>query len=928
MKLKFFNFLGFVLLVIIVAGSAPVKAQVKPRVLVFTKTLGYHHASIAPAIKAMVKLGQENNFIVDTTTDVTKFEESNLKRYAALVFISISGIIGSEGYGLNGYGTGRYGTGGYIFNAAQRADLQRYIEAGGGFVGIHEAVDAMYDWHWYGRMIGANFAFHPAAQTATYDVIDKNFIATKGLPDKWIRVDEPYYPKLMNKDIHVLISLEESTVLNNKYQPSTFQKMGDLHPISWYHDFDGGRAFYTALGHTDESYSDPLFLGHVLGGIKYAIGKNAPLNYAKAKIPRAPAEDRFTKNMLVSGTFTEPTEMTILPNLDILIVQRRGEIFKYDHLKKTVKQVGHLDVYYQNLKKALHGVEDGLLGIQADPDFKTNHYVYMYYSPASPDNKPVNYLSRFTFINDKIDKKTEKRILEIKTDRETCCHTGGSIAFGKDHTLFLSTGDNTSPFDEPDLPKGAPNTNSFAPLDDRPGHETNDDRRSAGNTNDLRGKILRIKINPDGTYDIPDGNLFPVGTKKTRPEIYVMGDRNPYRITVDKKTGFLYWGEVGPDANKDSLATRGPKGYDEINQARKAGFFGWPLFAGPNLPYHEYDYNTGKSGPAFDPLHPLNNSRNNTGLKELPPAQPAFIWYPYDIARDFWQLGSGGRTAMAGPVFHGDMYAKPGLPAYYNGKLFIYDWVRGWIKAIGMTPDGDYDAMEPFMENTKFNSPIDMEVGPDGKLYVLEYGNGWFAKNPDAGLSRIDFNPGNRPPEIAAVTANKAYGALPLTVSLTVKATDPEKDKMTYTWNLGNGVKKITSKPALVYTYTKKGNFKASVIAKDVKMAASKSKSIFIAAGSTEEVADPTAPYAAGKALMLSMDCKSCHKVDEKSIGPAFVDVSKKYTKNDATVDKLSKKIINGGTGVWGDVTMPAHPSLKPDEAKQILDWIYSLSGK
>ena len=181
----------------------------------------------------------------------------------------------------------------------------------------------------------------------------------------------------------------------------------------------------------------------------------------------------------------------------------------------------------------------------------------------------------------------------------------------------------------------------------------------------LRGKILRIRVNEDGTYTIPDGNLFPKGMAKTRPEIYVMGDRNPYRISVDQKTGFLYWGEVGPDANNDSMETRGPRGYDEFNQARQAGFFGWPFFIANNLPYREYDYATGKSGAAFDPAKPMNNSRNNTGLQQLPPAQPAFIWYPYAASKDFPQLGSGGRCAMAGPVYYPDMYPKetryPGL---------------------------------------------------------------------------------------------------------------------------------------------------------------------------------------------------------------------------------------------------------------------------
>lgn len=918
MKLRSFSFLTIALLAIIITSSTAVQAQVRPRVLVFTKTLGYSHASIPAARLAMIKLGKENGFDVDTTTDVSKIEESNLKKYAALIFISISGITGPGGYG----------TGGYIFNAAQRADLQRYIQAGGGFVGIHEAVDAMYDFRWYGRMIGGYFGFHPAAQPSTYNVIDKNHPSTSMLPDKWKKTDETYYVRLMNKDIHVLVTVDESTVVNRR-PPADFYKIGNTHPIAWYHEFEGGRSFYTALGHTDSSYTkDSLYLKHVLGGIKYAIGKNAPLNYAKVKALRAPDQNRFTKNMLVSGTFTEPTEMTILPNLDILIAQRRGEILKYDHLKKTVKQVGNLNVYYENITKVLHGVEDGLMGIQADPDFKTNHFIYIYYSPASKDNKPVNYLSRFTFTNDKIDPKSEKIILEVKTDRETCCHTGGSIAFGKDRMLFLSTGDNTSPFDEEGVAKGAPNTYGFAPLDDRPGHETNDDRRSAGNTNDLRGKVLRIKIKPDGTYEIPEGNLFPAGTPGTRPEIYIMGNRNPYRISIDKKTGFLYWGEVGPDASKDSLDTRGPRGYDEVNQARKAGNFGWPLFVGPNLPYREYDYGTGKSGAAFDPAHPMNNSRNNTGLKELPPAQPAFLWYPYDRSTEFWQLGTGGRTAMAGPVYRGNMYAKPGLPAYYNDKLFIYDWVRGWIKAIAMTPDGDYDGMEPFMDSTKFNAPIDMEVGPDGKLYILEYGNGWYAKNPDAGLSRIDYNPGNRAPQIASISSSKMLGALPLTVKLSVNATDPEKDKMTYTWNLGNGIKKVTTAPQLTYTYTKQAHYKVSVTVSDAKNAVTKSKVISIAAGSTKETVDPTAPYAAGKALMLSLDCKSCHKIDDKSIGPAFTAISGKYTKTAANISKLTKQMINGGSGVWGNVVMPPHTSLKPEEVKKILDWIYSLSGK
>ncbi|HEY0434431.1 MAG TPA: PQQ-dependent sugar dehydrogenase, partial [Chitinophagaceae bacterium] len=512
------------------------------------------------------------------------------------------------------------------------------------------------------------------------------------------------------------------------------------HPMAWYHDYDGGRAWYTELGHTNEEYADPDYLKHILAGIKYAIGNNSELNYSKAVTQRVPDEDRFTKTTLVQATFFEPTEMTILPNFDILVAQRRGELMLYKNDSKSVKQAGFLNVYWKTNTPGVNA-EEGVLGLQADPDFAKNHYVYVYYSPI---DSSVNRLSRFTFQNDTIDNKTEKVVLEVKSQREICCHTGGSIAFGTDRTLFLSAGDNSTPFDEPNNKYV---NHGFAPLNDAPGHLQYDARRSAGNSNDLRGKIMRIHMNEDGTYTIPEGNLFPKGTPQTRPEIYVMGDRNPYRITVDKKTGFLYWGEVGPDANDDSLATRGPRGYDEVNQARKAGFFGWPLFVGNNYAYHEYDYLTGESGAAFDPQHPVNNSRNNTGIKELPPAQPAFIWYPYAASPDFPQVGTGGRNAMAGPVYYTDMFPKETrYPDYYNGKLFTYDWIRGWIKPVTMQKNGDFDKMEPFMQNTKFNNPIDMEVGPDGRLYVLEYGSGWFSKNPDAGLYRIDYNGGNRAP--------------------------------------------------------------------------------------------------------------------------------------------------------------------------------------
>ncbi|RYE17646.1 MAG: ThuA domain-containing protein, partial [Sphingobacteriales bacterium] len=825
------------------------------------------------------------------------FVQDSLKKYAAVIFLNTTGD---------------------VLDNNQEAEFKRYIEAGGGFAGIHAASDTEYGWGWYGRLVGGYFNGHPVPQEAVINVVDKTHQATQHLPAEWKRPDEWYNFKKLNPDNKVLLTIDEKS-----YKGGT---NGNKHPMAWYHEYEGGRAFYTGLGHTDESYTEPLFLQHLLGGIKYAIGNNTPVDYSKAKSPKVPEENRFVRRVLTEGGFYEPTEIAILPNFDILVTQRRGELMKYDNTKKTLKQVGFLNVYFK-ASAFMVNTEEGLLGITADPNYDKNNFIYLYYSPAG--NESIDRLSRFVFKNDTLVNSSEKVILEVKTQREICCHTGGSIAFGNDNILYVSAGDNSTPFDEPNTKYPS---HSFGPMDDRPGHEQYDARRSAGNTNDLRGKIIRIKINEDGSYDIPDGNLFAKGTPKTRPEIFVMGNRNPYRISVDKKSGYLYWGEVGPDAANDSIGTRGPRGYDEINQARKAGYFGWPFFVGNNYAYNMHNYETNENSAPQDPAKPLNNSRNNTGLVELPPAQPAYIWYPYAQSPDFPELGTGGRTAMAGPVYHMEDFPEATrYPAYYNKKFFIYDFIRGWIKAVTQLPNGDLDEIEPFVPNTQFNAMIDMEVGRDGRIYVLEYGNGWFNKNPDAAITRIDYLAGNRPPALTGpLKVDKTSGNLPLMITASIKATDPEKDALTYVWRI-NSVKKVTKIPLLKYTITTAGEQEVSVEVVDTKGASTRSNTVSVTAGNAQPqvsislagnrsfyfpgkpvkykvsvfdkgaAIDPANLYIAsdfikgmdmaganfghqvvsetmvGKNLMLSLDCKACHKTDEKSIGPSFKAVADKY---------------------------------------------------
>lgn len=942
----------FVCLALIIVSCGDNKREGTPKVLVFSKTMGFKHASIPAGIAAVQKLGQENGFAVDTTKNADLFTDENLKNYSAVIFLSTTGN---------------------VLDQFQEAAFERYIQAGGAYVGIHAAADTEYDWGWYNDLAGAQFLSHPrGTPNADFIIKDKNFIATEFFTDSvWNRDDELYNYKKINPEVNVLMTLDESSYEGGEN--------GDFHPIAWYHDFDGGRAFYTGAGHTDESFSEDLFLKHLLGGIQYAIGDNLRLDYGKVTSQMPPETDRFSKVTLSEGQFFEPTEMAVLPNGDVLVAQRRGEVVLFNNETQELKEVAKLDVYHKTLNTPGVNAEEGLMGLQKDPDFANNNWIYLYYAPTG--DKWVNKLSRFKYIDGNFDLASEQVILEVDTQREICCHTGGSIAFGPDNLLYLSTGDNSTPFNE----RGVKYVNNgFAPLNDIPGHEQFDARRSSGNTNDLRGKILRIKVNEDGSYDIPEGNLFPVGTEKTRPEIYTMGHRNPYRISVDIKRGYLYWGDVGPDARADSLATRGPRGYDEMNQARKPGNFGWPLFIGDNYAYHQYDYETGETGPAFDPEKPMNTSRNNTGLTELPPATPAYVYYPYVESRDFPQTGTGGRNAMAGPTYYSDLYqGDEKLPSYYDGKVIIYDWMRGWMFAVHLKEDGSFNKMEPFAPEVKLNNLIDMEVGPNGKIYLLEYGSGWFSQNANSALGYIEYNGGNRPPVIDNLIVETNSGKAPLTISAIVEAHDREGDNVTYKWDFGNGETKETTEPNVTYAYANAGAYNLNVTVVDINGASTVSESTSIVSGNSRpevsielkggtpafylpgqkiayevSVNDPdggtidegnifvsvdylegmdkvamnlghqqVSATVTGKALTEAMDCKTCHKEAEASIGPNYTDVAEKYKNRRDALAYLQTRIKTGGSGVWGEVTMPAHPKITSDETRQISLYILSLAG-
>jgi hypothetical protein len=271
-------------------------------------------------------------------------------------------------------------------------------------------------------------------------------------------------------------------------------------------------------------------------------------------------------------------------------------------------------------------------------------------------------LSRFKLVGDELDLGTEQQIIDVPVDRGICCHVGGQIDFDGHGNLFLSTGDDTNPFF----------SDGYAPLDDRPGRNPAfDARRSAGNTNDLRGKLLRIRVKGGGGYTVPRGNLFRPGTPRIRPEIYAMGLRNPFRFSVNRTNGDVYMADYSPDAPEPN-PLRGPAGHGRWMLIREPGNYGWPYCVTLDMPYIEYDFATGESGEPFDCLRPVNDSALNTGQRVLPPLVQPDVWYTYQDTGEFPELfqnmGGDGIGPMAGPAYQYDAKSRSRFkwPRYYR----------------------------------------------------------------------------------------------------------------------------------------------------------------------------------------------------------------------------------------------------------------------
>ncbi|GHI93589.1 ThuA domain-containing protein [Streptomyces olivaceus] len=521
------------------------------------------------------------------------------------------------------------------------------------------------------------------------------------------------------------------------------------------------------------------------------------------------AEGQFQQVPLAKGEAEtgEPMSLAVLPDRSVLHTARDGTLRLTDQGGVT-KVAGQIPVYNHD--------EEGLQGVGVDPDFENNRAIYLYYAPPldtpagdAPENGTaedfapfdgVNRLSRFVLKDDgSLDMASEKKVLDVAASRGTCCHVGGDIAFDAEGNLYLSTGDDSNPFA----------SDGFTPIDERPDRNPAfDARRSAGNTNDLRGKLLRIKVAEDGSYTVPEGNLFEPGTEKTRPEIYAMGFRNPFRISVDQKTGTVYVGDYGPDAGAAD-PNRGPAGQVEFAKVTEAANFGWPFCTGANDPYVDYDFATGTSGDTFDCAAPKNTSPHNTGLTDLPPAQAAWIPYDDDSVPEF---GSGSESPMGGPVYRydPDLDSNVKFPEEYDGDFFAGEFGRQWIKRIEQNGDGTVASINDFpWTGTQI---MDMEFGPDGALYVLDYGLSWFQGDENSGLYRIE-NAADGFTPIVEASADKTSGAAGLKVKFTATAEDADSPDLTYAWDFGDGTKGEGLTPT--HKYKEVGTYTATFTATD-----------------------------------------------------------------------------------------------------------------
>jgi len=731
--------------------ATPVPRDVS--ILVVSATPDYRHESIPAGNRALQDLGDRlagetgiGDVVVDIVdsegehadTEPTAFptDAEELAAYDVLVFNNANGGTPPD-------------EGPDVLDDDQAAAFEAFVRSGGGVVGIHSAIDAQRADSFYAEMMGSYFANHPATQEGTIAVTDRVHPSTNHLPGEWDLEAEWYtFTEDPRGDAHVLMTADVTSLDVERDAPT---EDGNHRPMAWCRDLDvapSARSWYTALGHLPAQFEDANVRDHIYGGIRWAAG----LTDGDAT---GTVWDAYAKTPVTTDT-ESPSTTDVAADGQVFYVDRGAyrendteRIMAVDPGTGETTTVLELEVY---------GTNNGIKGMVLEPDFEGEGYMYLNYAPPSAEiDEPHNRISRFGVADGNSTADSEVEILRLPIQREIIGHRAGNLAWGPDgEHLYAAVGDDTYCC-----------ATQYAPIDERGGRAVYDAQRTSANTADLRGSILRIAPNDDGSYEVPDDNLFTeeggyteeIEQGLVRPEIYVMGLRNPYQMAIDAATGALHWGDYGPDASEwDSQ--RGPPGVVEYDRATEAGFHGWPLIVGDNVPYRHHDFETGESGRIFDPEGPTNDSVNNDGLVDLPATTGAMItsprnwsayldypaewdeYVPYDSIHDIPFPQVSGASPMQGPVYHGSGDGDGALPAYYDGKAFIMERNANWIKYVSLDDDGEAYEVDPFLPGETFRRPMDMTTGPEGALYVTEWGSSWDAPNEDSGIYRIEHDPG------------------------------------------------------------------------------------------------------------------------------------------------------------------------------------------
>ncbi|MEU7877691.1 ThuA domain-containing protein [Microbispora bryophytorum] len=714
------------------------------------------------------------------------------------------------------------------------------------------------------RLFGPDAGPPPDSQVqkATVDFTDRRHPANKGLPftatrsDKWMN----WSPSPLGK-VQTVAQVEERTY------KAGLNGNGAFHPISWCRDYDGGRSFYTGMGGTEESYTaDEQFKSHLGGAIKWAAG--LVRGDCQATIASNYKTERLTTQNQ-SGQLDqigEPHGLTVAPDGKVFYVGKAacpsgpiadwndpkvglgcGTIHQWDPKTKQVKLLTTLAVMgNRGSGDELVKNEEGLLGIVPDPKFQENGWLYVYWMPHESIDRDKRIgkrtISRFTYdsTTQTIDQKTRKDLLQWDTQIHSCCHAGGGMTFDKEGNLYVGSGDSNSS-------GGSSGYSGNNWTQDYKGTSFQDARRTAGNTNDLNGKIIRIHPEADGTYTIPKGNLFTgkeEGGGKTRPEIYVMGVRNIARLQWDNVNDWLTAGWVGPDAGGPSEVW-GPAKYETATILTSAGNQGWPYCMGNRQPYRDRS-NVDANQPAdwYNCENLKNTSPRNTGLVDIPSARDNMIWfspqgggpvYPkrtdgsglptYKLGDETFTepyLSGGGQAVMSGPTYHRsevDTDSGVAWPAYWDDKWFIGDESNANNRvAVTVDPKGVKDAKPPvFAEDlrsiiqpgggaTQLQSWMDAKFGKDGALYMLDYAGGFFSLHPNQKLIRITYQGGPATPNPSLATVRPERQSTPKTVVFSHARAGGVK----WEWDFGDGSKPSTEADP-THTYKDFGTYKATL---------------------------------------------------------------------------------------------------------------------